>query len=666
MKLLRVLVVLALTTTSLAADIPSTFFGLHVLHAVNGTTPWPSDQFGTLRLWDSGVDWSEINTSQGYYNWANFDRWMTLAQQNNVQVVYTFGRVPSWANGGQGTMVPPTNMQYWDDFVRAVATRSAGHVHYWELWNEPNDLHFYTGDLNTLMTMVQHAYQIIKSVDPTAVILTPSPTWTTTSAYDWMNTWLQMGGGNYADIIAFHGYVNTSPEEIYSLAGKMRTVMVNNGQSGKQLWDTEASWSSSGDCTTSICDQDQQAAFLVRHYMLHLSQGVDRYLWYSWDNPWGTLWSATSGVLKPGIAYGNVYNWLVGASLSQPCTLNNGTWTCTITRANGYQGLVIWNPTATVSYASPTQYRQYRDIYGNTTQIPSNGVISVNFMPLLLETTSNTATVACQSSLQVSVATPTNGASVTSPVRFVASATSGCPVNAMRIYVDNQSAYTTYASSLDTSLSLSTGSHYVVVQAWDSTGAVAKSALNINVGQACSAPTVNIAWPGAGYTLPDPLTISATANSGCGIKQTAVLVDGSVVSSVAGGSVNVSASPATGNHSITVQTWDNNGTLGQSSVSVGAVNLGTCYVSTTPKTITVCYPLANTVVPTAMRVVAGATGTNGIKAMRIYVDNNNMYTVNASALDTVINLAPGTHYLVVQAWDGGGGVFKTGRYVTVK
>ena len=44
MKLLRLFLVVALFTVSaFAGEIPSTFFGLHILHAVNGTTPWPSD-----------------------------------------------------------------------------------------------------------------------------------------------------------------------------------------------------------------------------------------------------------------------------------------------------------------------------------------------------------------------------------------------------------------------------------------------------------------------------------------------------------------------------------------------------------------------------------------------------------------------------------------------
>ena len=81
----------------------------------------------------------------------------------------------------------------------------------------------------------------------------------------------------------------------------------------------------------------------------------------------------------------------------------------------------------------------------------------------------------------VTVCSPAAGSTVASPVHFVAAAKSANPITAMRIYVDNISKFTINASSLDTSVALATGTHSVVVQAWDSTGAVFKTPLTIHV-----------------------------------------------------------------------------------------------------------------------------------------------------------------------------------------
>jgi acid phosphatase len=81
----------------------------------------------------------------------------------------------------------------------------------------------------------------------------------------------------------------------------------------------------------------------------------------------------------------------------------------------------------------------------------------------------------------VTVCSPGAGSTVNSPVHFVAAAKSTHPITAMRIYIDNISKFSSTASSLNTSLALASGTHSVVVQAWDSTGAVFKSPLTIHV-----------------------------------------------------------------------------------------------------------------------------------------------------------------------------------------
>jgi len=51
----------------------------------------------------------------------------------------------------------------------------------------------------------------------------------------------------------------------------------------------------------------------------------------------------------------------------------------------------------------------------------------------------------------------------------------------MRIYVDNLSKYSVNAANIDTTLAIAAGSHTMVVQAWDSTGAVFKKSLSLIV-----------------------------------------------------------------------------------------------------------------------------------------------------------------------------------------
>jgi hypothetical protein len=116
-----------------------------------------------------------------------------------------------------------------------------------------------------------------------------------------------------------------------------------------------------------------------------------------------------------------------------------------------------------------------------------------------------TLTLATASFAGVTVSSPATGSTAGSPVHFVASATSTHPITAMRIYVDNLSVYLVSASSLNTSVTMSAGTHSVVVQAWDSTGAVFKTPMNLTVGSSAPTPTPTpTATPTPAPGLPGP------------------------------------------------------------------------------------------------------------------------------------------------------------------
>ena len=92
-----------------------------------------------------------------------------------------------------------------------------------------------------------------------------------------------------------------------------------------------------------------------------------------------------------------------------------------------------------------------------------------------------TLTVSTQSG--VSVVSPANGSTVSSPAAYVATATTACAkgVAATGIYVDDQLAYIGQGSSVNTQLTLPGGSHKTVVQDWDNCGGSATAIVNVNV-----------------------------------------------------------------------------------------------------------------------------------------------------------------------------------------
>ncbi len=171
------------------------------------------------------------------------------------------------------------------------------------------------------------------------------------------------------------------------------------------------------------------------------------------------------------------------------------------------------------------------------------------------------------STIGVTVCSPASGSTVSSPVRFTAAAKSTLPITAMRIYIDNVSVYLTSGASLDVSLAVSSGTHNVVVQAWDSSGVVVKSSLiSLTVTQgspgACTAVAagVTVCSPTPGATVASPVHVTAAAKSAAGpITAMRIYVDNVSVYAINAAAIDTTVVISSGTHSMVVQAWDSTG-----------------------------------------------------------------------------------------------------------
>ena len=94
-------------------------------------------------------------------------------------------------------------------------------------------------------------------------------------------------------------------------------------------------------------------------------------------------------------------------------------------------------------------------------------------------------TVGGSSQNGVHISAPANLSNVSSPVNFVASATTSCSkgVSGWGIYTGpGQLAYRTLGSSLNAKVALPSGTHSITVQEWDHCGGTSKAPLTITVG----------------------------------------------------------------------------------------------------------------------------------------------------------------------------------------
>ena len=165
--------------------------------------------------------------------------------------MYSNSGVPRWAAtnssschvNAYGTYCSSgvTDVQDWNNFITDLVTRYKGRIQVYELWNEPQQ--YFTGTMAQLVTLTQNEYNIIRSIDPQAIILSPS---IVSYGYPYLDSYFAAGGPRNVNAVSMHTYPdpnNDIAETITtSMTAGVRTVEAKYGISGKPLWDTEGSW----------------------------------------------------------------------------------------------------------------------------------------------------------------------------------------------------------------------------------------------------------------------------------------------------------------------------------------------------------------------------------------------------------------------------------------
>lgn len=249
----------------------------------------------------------------------------------------------------------------------------------------------------------------------------------------------------------------------------------------------------------------------------------------------------------------------------------------------------------------------------------------------------------------VNISTPFPNADVASPVHIQATTSNSSPVTAMQVYVDNALKYQVAGSSVNASLPMSTGQHFVVVQSWDTAGGIHKRGINVTVKSAA----VVVTNPAPQSLVASPLQVGAVASSQSKISKMQLYVDGNSQFQAGGNTLQTSISLPAGGHTLAVEAADSSGILTTNKFSV---------TSASPS-VRILSPAANASFYSPMYVSALATDPTLVKTVQVYLDGTLVYEVTGTGIQDSIPVSIGKHSVVVQERNASGATYK--RAITV-
>jgi polysaccharide biosynthesis protein PslG len=220
--------------------------------------------------------WREIEgAAKGAYDWAESDRVVKASADAGVKIIARLDFEPDWARKDHAHNGPPDSYQDYWDFVSAFVARyktgsPIGRVQAIEVWNEPNlDREWGNQPISRdsaadYVRLLGGAYRAAHEADPNITVISAglSPTGVTDahSADDLEYLRWLYAAGIKGKFDALGAHANTQAPEVtvplnslkdfphpsfyFRRVEQLRDVMVQNGDTDKQIWLVEWGWTS--------------------------------------------------------------------------------------------------------------------------------------------------------------------------------------------------------------------------------------------------------------------------------------------------------------------------------------------------------------------------------------------------------------------------------------
>jgi len=288
--------------------------------------------------------WSDVEPVEGERHWeavAKLEEGLINVSKQGLDILLVVRSTPPWAQLYEGSYCGPIKPEKLSAFAAFISDLVARYgvppfnVKYWELGNEPDVDHgmlpgnsvfgcwgdeeneYYGGGYYS--EMLKAAYPAIKAADPSAQVLiggllldcdpTHPPEDKDCRPAKFLEGILINGGGDYFDIVSYHGYPfyssDTPGGELYydehfpswearggvvlGKADYLREVMTQYGVE-KPLMHTEGAMICPGWNTTDCNPPGEgfyqaQADYVVWLYVRNWAEGVQGTIWFQFDGP---------------------------------------------------------------------------------------------------------------------------------------------------------------------------------------------------------------------------------------------------------------------------------------------------------------------------------------------------------------------------------------------
>lgn len=283
--------------------------------------------------------------------------------------------------------------------------------------------------------------------------------------------------------------------------------------------------------------------------------------------------------------------------------------------------------------------------------------------------------VLSQCSGSMAVTNPTEHTTVSSHFQIDAAASSSCSITALHVYIDNKLQFAQYGQAvLSGKFNAGIGTHQIVVQAWASDGKVFNKTVHVSVNKEVTPtcvpafdPNVNVCAPVNLAETKGAVLVHAAARSSISPVVSLQAFAGGTLKAVSynnnAAEMEVALTLPRGIQNLNLVAHSSNGSEFHNEANVQVVSAA---ANCQPPFISNIVPTPGDAPAFPPFLAAADAAACSITTFQVYVDDRLFYSQsNQKLFEGRLSLQPGTHNVVLQAWNSQGAVSKKAIKINV-
>ncbi|ADF37974.1 family 1 glycosylhydrolase [Priestia megaterium] len=232
------------------------------------------------------ITWGRIEKERGVFDFEGqgYDELTSSLVHNGIKPYYILDYSNKLYEKNQ-SIVTKKGQDAFVRYVSEVTSRYKNKGIIWEIWNEPNTAFWEPKpNIKEYSSLVKRVSKTIKKNDPSGIVVAPALAGLTPESLNWLESIFKKGVLNYIDAVSVHPYRSQSPETALYDYQSLKTLI--NKYTKKEIPILSGEWGySTGENWMGLqLNEQQQAEYFVRMFLINLMADVPITIWYDWKN----------------------------------------------------------------------------------------------------------------------------------------------------------------------------------------------------------------------------------------------------------------------------------------------------------------------------------------------------------------------------------------------